>query len=314
MNKLTVSIIVATKDRFEHLKELLESVALSKDSFDELIVIDSSEDKTTRKMNEETVREYEGKYFFERRKGLTKARNIGIRKSSSEIIVFLDDDFRMLKPMWISNLVRHFEDQNVGACTGRMISFGDDEISQLWEQTMSFDRGNERYIVTRNDMNLTQVLNAVTKVGEKRLREKTPAPFSVGYGFGSFRREVFYKVGFFDENLGRGTPSRGSDDTDMYYRILKKGYKIVYEPESITFHVHRQTEEDVKNAAYSAGVSVRSFMKKYLRRDYYIFVLFYGHIVHLMFSWIKASLNTDTKLRQAIAAELMGFIGVKKRI
>lgn len=52
---------------------------------------------------------------------------------------------------------------------------------------------------------------------------------------GAYRREVFDKVGLFNENLGR------TEDNEMHYRIRKAGYKICYDPRIISYQHSRGT-------------------------------------------------------------------------
>lgn len=52
---------------------------------------------------------------------------------------------------------------------------------------------------------------------------------------GAYRREVFEKVGLFNEYLGR------TEDNEMHYRIRKAGYKIRYTPEIISYQHIRAT-------------------------------------------------------------------------
>jgi GT2 family glycosyltransferase len=189
-----------------------------------------------------------------------------------------------------------------------MISHKKDEASQLYERSNSFDRGSTGYRVTAKDMNIKNLIKTIPLTGNKRLGRNTPAPYSVGYGFCSFRRNVFQKVGLFDEKLGRGTPAIGSEDVDIFYRILKAGYSIDYEPDAIVRHEHRATLDAVLYDAYSSGVSVRAFTRKYMARDPYIFCLFIGNFFLLSFSLTKNIFTRDHALRQMITQELKGFL------
>ena len=52
---------------------------------------------------------------------------------------------------------------------------------------------------------------------------------------GAYKKEVFEKAGFFNENLGR------TEDNEMHYRIRKAGYKICYDPRIISYQHSRGT-------------------------------------------------------------------------
>ena len=73
----------------------------------------------------------------------------------------------------------------------------------------------------------------------------------------AFRAGIFSDpdVGLMDEALGAGTPTGCSEDTYAFYRVLKSGYAIVYEPGAYVWHRHRQTRETLRKQiyAYSKG-------------------------------------------------------------
>jgi O-antigen biosynthesis protein len=58
-------------------------------------------------------------------------------------------------------------------------------------------------------------------------------------------------VGLFDEAIGPGMPTGCSEDTDFFYRILKAGYTIIYEPTAYVWHKHRIDKHASQNQIYS---------------------------------------------------------------
>jgi len=138
---LQVSVIVCTKDRYGHLKTCLRSITSTDWPCTELIVVDGSFDDLTRKKNEKLVKSIGGMYYYEKKHGLSPARNLGIRESNEDIVVFADDDF-IVRKGWIRNLIRNYGNPEVVCCTGNMLSFRNDMASGLFERSMSFDRGN----------------------------------------------------------------------------------------------------------------------------------------------------------------------------
>jgi GT2 family glycosyltransferase len=62
-------------------------------------------------------------------------------------------------------------------------------------------------------------------------------PWIVGSGNNfAVKREWFAKIGGCDERLGPGSPGQGGVDMDLFYRLLRAGARIRYEPESIVYH------------------------------------------------------------------------------
>lgn len=92
MAELTVSAIVITHNRYNSLKETVNSI-LCRDfqGFELIIVDDASEDGTKNIVNDFKDRRI--KYFRnERNLGIAKSRNLGIDMSGGRFIFFTDDD------------------------------------------------------------------------------------------------------------------------------------------------------------------------------------------------------------------------------
>jgi len=308
---MKISIIIPTKNRSENIEKCLEHII--KASYNlidkEIIVVDGSDNASEQRKTETIVNMFGEKYYFASKSNVSMARNIGIKKSLGDILVFADDDF-VVDKNWIINLIINYQNPKVVCCTGRMLSYRNDEASKLYEESMSFDRGSSHLVFTRKEINILNLLKTVTKIGNKRLLDKTPVPWAVGYGFYSFRKDIFDRVGYFDTRLGRGTLAVGGEDPDIFYRILKTGEIIVYEPTAVIFHNHRQDINAILKDAYNSGISVRSLTKKYFKKgDLYMFCCFIGHFFLLSFSLIKSLNRKDKNFSRMIKFELLGLLG-----
>ncbi len=63
----------------------------------------------------------------------------------------------------------------------------------------------------------------------------------------AYRREVFAKVGGFNENLGR------TEDNEIHYRIRRAGYKLCCCPDIISYQMTRNTLRDMIKQKYGNG-------------------------------------------------------------
>lgn len=79
----------------------------------------------------------------------------------------------------------------------------------------------------------------------RRKKEKKRYVNSVFHG--AYRKEVFEKVGGFNEKLGR------TEDNEMHYRIREAGYRICYDPEIISYQHIRSTWRGMIKQKYSNG-------------------------------------------------------------
>ncbi|MEF9941977.1 MAG: glycosyltransferase family 2 protein [Lachnospiraceae bacterium] len=64
---------------------------------------------------------------------------------------------------------------------------------------------------------------------------------------GAYRREVFEKVGLFNEDLGR------TEDNEIHYRIIRAGYRIRYVPDIISYQHTRNTWKGMIRQKYENG-------------------------------------------------------------
>jgi hypothetical protein len=97
-------------------------------------------------------------------------------------------------------------------------------------------------------------------------------------------------VGLFDEALDAGTPTESGGDHEFFARILLTGYRIVYEPDALSWHRHRRTWKETKKAIRGYGIGVYAFWTRLLIREKELGIL------KLPYNWfIKAQLPNVVK-------------------
>ena len=72
---------------------------------------------------------------------------------------------------------------------------------------------------------------------------------------GAYRREVFDKIGFYNEQLGR------TEDNEIHYRIREAGYKICYSPEIVSYQHTRNSLKGMLKQKYGNGYWVSLTLK-----------------------------------------------------
>ncbi len=302
----TVSVVVPTRNRPASLESTLKSLLKHcTGSYDELLIVDSTDPH----LNAEVMRianTLKCTYIREGKTGLSTARNTAIRSATGQIVVFVDDDF-LFRSDSIRQLVLNFRDPEVAACTGRMVALRRDEAAKLFESVFSYDRGLGGFDVSRSDMRILDLARSFGALGKTRLGDRTPLPFRVGYGFCSFRREAFSNVGYFDENLGRGSVAEGGEDVDMFYRILRHGFKIRYDPKAMICHRHRLARHDMISYAWAAGHSVRAVTHKYWSTDPYMLFIYLGALVYFTIGALP--FRGGAQLHDLFRHELRGLMG-----
>jgi glycosyltransferase involved in cell wall biosynthesis len=233
-----ISVVVATLDRPEDLRECLRClVAQTSPRPVEIIVVDNNPGSN---LTPPVVAEFPGVVLVEeRRRGLAYARNSGVVASSGDIVVATDDDVTM-PPGWLDRLVAPFAQPDVMVVTGNIVPRELATTAQrLFEAYGGLGRGSDRRVVDKDWFN-----RSVTAVPTWTLGATANA---------AFRSSIFRhpEIGLMDEALGPGMPSGVGEDTYLFYRVLKAGYTIVYEPAACVWHQHRRDLPELRRQIFN---------------------------------------------------------------
>ena len=122
-----ISIVVATCNRSQGLRDLLEALLRSQCSdglsWDVWIVDNNSKDGTAALVGAFAEREPRIHYLFEGAQGKSNALNRGVRQAAGTIIAFTDDDC-IPDPHWVENIGAAFAaDAKLGLVGGRVELF-----------------------------------------------------------------------------------------------------------------------------------------------------------------------------------------------
>jgi O-antigen biosynthesis protein len=237
-----VSVIVPTCDRPADLRRCLRSLLDQCTRHElEILVVDNRPAIGTAS---DVVREFPSvRLVREKRPGLSYARNAGIARASGSIIVATDDDV-VAPDGWIEKLVEPFARPEVMAVTGHVLPLElETEAQCSFEAYGGLGKGFASFEVDRHWFRAHR-----SAVPTWRLGATANA---------AFRATVFNdpRIGLLDEALGAGTPTGCSEDTYLFYRILKAGGSIVYAPSAYVWHRHRQSMKALRAQiyAYSKG-------------------------------------------------------------
>lgn len=302
-----VSVVVCTRNRVDNLELCITSLLNLEYSEIELIVVDNApSDYSTKNFVENFSDKI--KYICEPKPGLSRARNRAIKESSGEIIAFTDDDV-VVHNLWINEIVSVFEnDPDTMAVTGLVIPYEMETYPQyLFEQYGGFGRGFERKSykwIPFNKEKASKYFGGTGKCG-------TGANMA-------FRKKIFNEIGLFDPKLGVGTPTNGGEDLEFFFRIINAGYSLIYEPNAVVRHRHRQSYEELKAQLTNNGIGLYSYITHALftfkqDRPQFLYLalwwFFYWGIKRLLLSLIRPQIFP----RDLIIAELKGsFLGLSR--
>jgi glycosyltransferase involved in cell wall biosynthesis len=223
-----ITVVIPTYGREEALRDSIVDVLNQDYANYEVLVVDQS---PTHKPEiqaylEEVAAAGKIKWFRLNWASLPGARNYAIRRSSGDVILFIDDDVKLKPGFLAAHAKNYIQNPEVGAVAGRVfdrMKLGDSggklEIEYLPPEAM--DPGIAWYHIDLvHTIKPQQVLTAR------------------GCNM-SFRREIFTKYGLrFDERF-RGSAVR--EESDFCLRFRKTGYKIWYDPEADLIHLGEET-------------------------------------------------------------------------
>ena len=200
--KKKVSIILRTKNEERWIKSCLDSISKQKYKNFEVIVVDNeSDDKTL-----ERVKKYKVVKKIVKIKNYLpgKALNKGINNSKGDYLVFISSHCIPVDKFWLKNLVNAIEENSKYAGVyGR-------------QEPMSFSSPSDK-----RDLLLVFGL-------DRKIQEKD----SFFHNANSIiKRSVWKKYPFSERTTN-------IEDRLWAQQVLKKGYKILYEPKASVFHYH----------------------------------------------------------------------------
>ena len=171
-------------------------------------------------------------------RGLSGARNSGLRVATGEVVAFIDDD-AFADVHWLEALASGYEDPTVMACGGT--------IDPLWEG------GRPAWFPLEFDW-----VVGCTYLGMPRSRAAVRNLIGCNM---SFRMAVFDEIGGFAHGVGRlGTRPLGGEETEICIRARQRwpNRTISFEPSAIVHHrvpATRTTIGYFRSRCYAEGLS-----------------------------------------------------------
>ena len=201
-----VSVIVPALNASATLRACLDSLcALEYPQAQlQLLIVDNGSHDDTRAIIQTYAPRVE--YLVEPKRGRAAARNRGILHVRSEYIAFTDADC-VVEHAWLGALVEPLRDETVGIVGGAIRAmYPCNAIEQFGERIHDH---------------------------EKAICEYKP-PYVATSNWAS-PRAVLIETGLFDETLVRGS------DTDLAWRIVQHGERVVYQSNAVIYHRNTNT-------------------------------------------------------------------------
>ena len=232
---MKVTIIIPNYNGKHFMEPCLKSLAeqTCKD-FKILVVDNASTDGSVEYMKEEYP-EIET-LVLEKNYGFSKAVNVGIRHADTPYVLLLNND-TTVEPHFVLEMIRAIE-------RSRYIFSVSSKMIQMYHPEQ-IDSAGDLYTV---------IGWGICRGAGRSITNYTEdcEIFSACAGAAIYRRELFKKIGYFDENHFAYL-----EDIDVGYRAKIYGYKNVYCPSALVYHVGSGTSGSKYNA-FKVKLSARN--------------------------------------------------------
>ena len=234
---LRLSVVIPTYDRPDSLARGL--TALGDQTYRgplEVIVVD---DGSQQPVDQVVARFRDGPAVTLLRQpngGLAAARNRGAARASGDVLLFLDDDIRPAPRFLAAHMAVH-ESDDMAVALGSLPH--------------------------PDDLEMTPFLYYLDRIVHydlfKRYGSADRIPLPPLNGNSSLRRAHFEAAGGYDLCFA----SYGGEDTEMGYRLIRRGLRFVYAPDAAGYHYHRKGFDAYKRDMYSSGVTMVTIVRKH---------------------------------------------------
>lgn len=252
------SLIICSRNRPQLLAETIQSVLDGTKLPTEIVVIDQSDQQHPGLATLQSECDCTVRYLWSQSVGAASARNAGITAARYDLLAFIDDDM-IVAQNWYGALIRALE--QAGPCsvvTGQVLPATDQQAggfvpSTKEDQTPAVYEG---------------------RIGEDVLYTGNMALY----------RSAITTIGLFDQRLGPGTAFPAAEDNDFGFRLLEAGYRILYVPQAVLYHLAWRSDRDYLPLRWGYGVGRGGFYAKHLRwRDRHMLQrMIYDIMTHLL--------------------------------
>jgi glycosyltransferase involved in cell wall biosynthesis len=223
-----VSVIVPMRNEVQHIRKCLESLVDQDYPEDrlEILVIDGMSDDGSREIVAEAAGKFNHIRLLDNPRGTTPAgKNIGIENSRGRVVIILSAH-SSVTPQFVSQNVHVLGRTDADCVGGPIETVGEGYVGQ----------------------SIALALSSPFGVGNSRFRYSQKAQFVDTVAFGAYRREVFERIGLFDEHLIR------NQDNDFHSRLKRTGGKIFLSPTIKSYYYARSSLRGLWKQAFKTGM------------------------------------------------------------
>ena len=203
-NKPYISVVIPVYNGRKSIEGCLRAILNQKieQAYEVIVVDDGSKDETAA-----LVKQFKNVRLIQQSNaGPAKARNQGAEHSHGEIIVFMDADC-VAERHFLREMVKAFSNKEISGVQG------------------SYKTGQKELIARITQLEIEE---RYEKMKKRKYIDH------IGSYAAAYRKELFLGEGGFDTSF----PKASGEDTEFSYRLVKKGHKLLFNPNAVVGHTH----------------------------------------------------------------------------
>lgn len=290
---MKISVFVLTRERPTDLKKCLDSILKQTKKAEEIVVVNNGSDETTAKL----LKKYNVKVVDDSLQRLSHLFDVGWKNCRNEIIAFCADDTTADKK-WLENIEKVFQRHpTAGVVHGPTIStcYPAGEMHRLWLLSQSnwlikiitwpyfyFVYENEKILLPgKLFQSGAYSLGAGLKESKKYPEQEIDLATTTNMGI---KKATLKKIKGFDQDF-----CFNHADGDLFVRIKKAGYKIIFNPEII---IHHHVRPGPSRAPFFIGRDTAYFLLKDIRpKTLRGWIGYFSNILFLNSYWFYAAIR-----------------------
>lgn len=214
--KPKISLVICTYNRCKYLPAAFQSIVqqdFPKELYELIVVDNASTDQTADIANSfiNANTTMHARYVFEKKKGLSSARNRGMREAKADIIAYVDDDV-ILSENYLRSVVNFFDEHpNAVGAGGRVVPKYESEEPKWMSKYLKGFVGELNY-------------------GNEIKKFTAPMKYPAGANM-IYKKNVLHQAGGFNDEL-----KFRSDDKYIFYEVKNISDEIYYLPDAWLYH------------------------------------------------------------------------------
>lgn len=264
-----VSIVIPCRNEEKHIGKCINSIieqSYGIENIEVMIADGLSVDKTAEIIIEYGKLHPQIRYIRNEKRTAPAAMNLGIQNSTGEIIIIFGAHAYMDKE-YVQKCVEKLKANDIDCVGGKIINLSENRAAEAISRAMASPFG----------------------VGNALFRYSNTEELVDTVAFGAYKREVFDRIGLFDEEFVR------NQDDELNFRLTLSGGHILLSPEIISYYYTRGSFSKLWNQYFQYGFwKVRGIQKhkraasiRHLIPAGFVIGLIFGTGLSIFFNWVR---------------------------